>query len=262
MVEVPSNGISQDTLSRRSHHSALRRPDARQRRWEARTCPLTRARPSSSVVRPSGVATGAAPPTFSRLFSEFVPGNSPGSGTRLSAAPGATPVFANPPEPWYYPGSGCRGKLSSFSRFQASTLKVQRTLMFSQGFFTSQLEKAVGWARKYSLFQYPFVTACCGMEYMATASSHYDIDRFGAGFPRFSPRQADVLFVVGTINHKMAPVLKRFTTRCASPNGWSLLAFALAPAVFTTTTPPSRASIPSSRSTFTFQAARRVPKPF
>ncbi|HET6962260.1 MAG TPA: NADH-quinone oxidoreductase subunit B, partial [Terriglobia bacterium] len=53
--------------------------------------------------------------------------------------------------------------------------------MFSQGFFTSQLEKAIGWARKYSLFQYPFVTACCGMEYMATASSHYDIDRFGAG---------------------------------------------------------------------------------
>jgi len=72
-----------------------------------------------------------------------------------------------------------------------STREIQRTIMFSQGFFTSQLEKAIGWARKYSLFQYPFVTACCGMEYMATASSHYDIDRFGAGFPRFSPRQRD-----------------------------------------------------------------------
>ena len=73
-------------------------------------------------------------------------------------------------------------------------------------FFTSKLDEAIGWARKYSIFQYPFVTACCGMEYMATACSHYDVDRFGAGLPRFSPRQADVLFVVGTISHKMAPV--------------------------------------------------------
>src|SRR5207247_2072608 len=73
-------------------------------------------------------------------------------------------------------------------------------------FFTSKLDEAIGWARKYSIFQYPFVTACCGMEYMATACSHYDVDRFGAGLPRFSPRQADVLFVVGTILHQMAPV--------------------------------------------------------
>ena len=58
-------------------------------------------------------------------------------------------------------------------------------------FFTSKLDEAIGWARKYSIFQYPFVTACCGMEYMATACSHYDVDRFGAGLPRFSPRQAD-----------------------------------------------------------------------
>src|SRR5512134_1045706 len=61
------------------------------------------------------------------------------------------------------------------------------------GFFTSRLDAALGWARKYSIFQYPFITACCGMEYMAVACSHYDIDRFGAGLPRFSPRQADVL---------------------------------------------------------------------
>jgi NADH-quinone oxidoreductase subunit B len=52
-------------------------------------------------------------------------------------------------------------------------------------FFTSKLDEAIGWARKYSIFQYPFVTACCGMEYMATACSHYDVDRFGAGLPRF-----------------------------------------------------------------------------
>ena len=84
-------------------------------------------------------------------------------------------------------------------------------------FFTGKLDEAIGWARKYSIFQYPFVTACCGMEYMATACSHYDVDRFGAGLPRFSPRQADVLFVVGTISHKMAPVLKRIYDQMTEP---------------------------------------------
>ncbi|HVE13091.1 MAG TPA: NADH-quinone oxidoreductase subunit NuoB [Elusimicrobiota bacterium] len=86
-----------------------------------------------------------------------------------------------------------------------------------EGFLTSQLDAAIGWARKYSIFQYPFVTACCGMEYMSTACSHYDMDRFGAGFPRFSPRQADVLMVVGTISHKIAPVLKRIHEQMAAP---------------------------------------------
>src|SRR6266849_2088523 len=90
--------------------------------------------------------------------------------------------------------------------------------MFGEaGFLTSRLDEAVGWARKYSIFQYPFVTACCGMEYMATACSHYDVDRFGAGLPRFSPRQADVLFVVGTISHKLAPVLRRIHDQMAEP---------------------------------------------
>ena len=85
------------------------------------------------------------------------------------------------------------------------------------GFFSTKLNDALGWARKYSIFQYPFVTACCGMEYMSTAASHYDVDRFGAGFPRFSPRQSDVLFVVGTINHKMAPVLKNVYDQMCEP---------------------------------------------
>ncbi len=50
-------------------------------------------------------------------------------------------------------------------------------------------QSAVNWARKFSLFNYPFVTACCGMEFMSTAAPKYDIARFGAEFPRFSPRQ-------------------------------------------------------------------------
>lgn len=80
-------------------------------------------------------------------------------------------------------------------------------VLAGDGFFTSRLSDVVGWARKFSIFWYPFVTACCGMEYMSVSCAHYDIDRFGAGLPRFSPRQSDVLFVVGTISQKLSPVL-------------------------------------------------------
>ncbi len=81
----------------------------------------------------------------------------------------------------------------------------------------TQLDKAIGWARKYSIFPYPFATACCAMEYMSLSMSPYDIDRFGALLPRFSPRQADLLMVIGTVNHKVAPVLKRVFEQMAEP---------------------------------------------
>lgn len=82
---------------------------------------------------------------------------------------------------------------------------------------TTKLSELVNWSRKYSLFQYPFVTACCGMEYMSVAGAHYDLDRFGASVPRFSPRQADVLWVVGTITHKNAPILRRIYEQMTEP---------------------------------------------
>jgi NADH-quinone oxidoreductase subunit B len=82
---------------------------------------------------------------------------------------------------------------------------------------TAPFDKILGWARKYSLFVYPFVTACCGMEYMSVSSAHYDLDRFGAAFPRFSPRQSDVLWIVGTISHKLAPLVKLVYDQMADP---------------------------------------------
>ncbi len=85
------------------------------------------------------------------------------------------------------------------------------------GFIYTKLEAALGFARKYSLFPYPFVTACCGMEFMAVSCSHYDTDRFGAALPRFTPRQSDLLIVVGTITHKLAPVLLRIYEQMAEP---------------------------------------------
>jgi NADH-quinone oxidoreductase subunit B len=85
------------------------------------------------------------------------------------------------------------------------------------GVVTSKLESVINWARAYSLFQYPFVTACCGMEYMSVACSRYDIARFGAEIPRFSPRQSDLLWVVGTVNHKLAPFLRKVWEQMADP---------------------------------------------
>lgn len=90
-------------------------------------------------------------------------------------------------------------------------------LPFGEQYVTTSLDGVLNWARKYSLFQYPFVTACCGMEYMATYGAHYDGARFGAEIPRFTPRQADLLFVVGTVNHKMAPVLQRVYEQMSDP---------------------------------------------
>lgn len=93
-----------------------------------------------------------------------------------------------------------------------------RVLEGSQtGFATTRVEDLLNWAKKYSLFQYPFVTACCAMEYMAMASPRFDMARFGAEIPRFSPRQADLLWVVGTIVQRQAPVLKRIYEQMAEP---------------------------------------------
>jgi len=88
---------------------------------------------------------------------------------------------------------------------------------FGEGWITTKLEFFINWARKYSLFQYPFITACCGMEYMSTMAAHYDLARFGAEFTRFTPRQADLLLVVGTINHKVAPVLRKVYEQMTEP---------------------------------------------
>ena len=81
----------------------------------------------------------------------------------------------------------------------------------------SLVERGSNWGRKFSLFTYPFVTACCGMEFMSVAGPKYDIARFGAEFPRFSPRQSDLLMIVGTITEKQGPALKRVFDQMAEP---------------------------------------------
>ncbi len=86
-----------------------------------------------------------------------------------------------------------------------------------QGFFLTSLEKAVGLARKNSLWPLPFATSCCGIEFMATMASHYDFARFGSERPSFSPRQADLLMVMGTVAKKLGPILKQVYEQMAEP---------------------------------------------
>lgn len=85
------------------------------------------------------------------------------------------------------------------------------------GFMATTIDELIGLARSHSLFPLPFATSCCGIEFMATMGSNYDVSRFGAEIPRFSPRQADVLLVMGTIAKKMGPVLKQVFSQMAEP---------------------------------------------
>jgi NADH-quinone oxidoreductase subunit B len=89
------------------------------------------------------------------------------------------------------------------------------------GFFATSLDKAVGLARKNSLWPLPFATSCCGIEFMATMGAHYDLARFGSERLSFSPRQADLLMVMGTIAKKMGPVLRQVYEQMAEPK-WVL----------------------------------------
>ena len=85
------------------------------------------------------------------------------------------------------------------------------------GFLATSLDKAVGMARKNSIWPLPFATSCCGIEFMATMASTYDFGRFGAERFSFSPRQADLLMVMGTISKKMGPVLRQVYEQMAEP---------------------------------------------
>jgi NADH-quinone oxidoreductase subunit B len=85
------------------------------------------------------------------------------------------------------------------------------------GFFVTRVDALVDWARKNSLWPLPLGLSCCAIEFMATASSKFDMARFGAEVARFSPRQADVLIVAGTCTYKMAEASRRVYDQMAEP---------------------------------------------
>lgn len=90
-----------------------------------------------------------------------------------------------------------------------------------RGYMTTRLDQLVGLGRKYSLWPLPFATSCCGIEFMSTMAAHYDMSRFGMERLSFSPRQSDMLMVMGTIAKKMGPVLQEVYSQMAEPR-WVL----------------------------------------
>jgi NADH-quinone oxidoreductase subunit B len=100
---------------------------------------------------------------------------------------------------------------------QASELGKGEAAVLGDAAVLTRMDKAVAWARKFSIFPYPFATACCAMEYMSLSMTPYDIDRFGALLPRFTPRQADLLMVIGTVTMRQAPILRRVYDQMAEP---------------------------------------------
>jgi len=87
----------------------------------------------------------------------------------------------------------------------------------TQPFIATRMDEVINWGRKYSMWPLPFGTACCAIEFMGVVSSRFDISRFGAELVRFSPRQADLLLVMGTVTQKQAPVLKQIYDQMPNP---------------------------------------------
>jgi NADH-quinone oxidoreductase subunit B len=91
----------------------------------------------------------------------------------------------------------------------------------SPSFITTRLDFLVNWGRANSLWPMPFGTACCAIEFMATAAGRYDISRFGMERMSFSPRQADVLICAGRLPFKLAPIIRRVWDQMPQPK-WSI----------------------------------------
>jgi len=87
----------------------------------------------------------------------------------------------------------------------------------SPNWVTTKLDFIVNWARSNSLWPMPFGTACCAIEFMATAASRFDMARFGMERMSFSPRQADVLICAGRLPFKLAPVIRRIYDQMPQP---------------------------------------------
>ena len=89
--------------------------------------------------------------------------------------------------------------------------KIEGNIIFTQ------LDTAINWMRSNSLWPMPMGLACCAIELMAAGAARFDIARFGAEVMRFSPRQADVMIVAGTVTYKMALAVKRIYDQMADP---------------------------------------------
>jgi NADH-quinone oxidoreductase subunit B len=88
---------------------------------------------------------------------------------------------------------------------------------FEENLVLTTVEQAINWARQSSIWPMTFGLACCAIEMMAAGASRYDLDRFGAGAFRATPRQADLMIVAGTVTYKMALAVRRIYEQMAEP---------------------------------------------
>jgi NADH-quinone oxidoreductase subunit B len=81
----------------------------------------------------------------------------------------------------------------------------------------TSVDAVLNWARSRSIFPLMFGLACCAFEMIGTACSRFDISRFGMDIFRWSPRQADLMIVAGTLTWKMAPAVRMIYDQMAEP---------------------------------------------
>jgi NADH-quinone oxidoreductase subunit B len=79
------------------------------------------------------------------------------------------------------------------------------------------LDPVYNWSRRNSVWPMVFGLACCAIEMICTASSRYDLARFGMEVFRASPRQADLMIVSGTVTKKMMPIITRLYNQIPEP---------------------------------------------
>jgi NADH-quinone oxidoreductase subunit B len=79
------------------------------------------------------------------------------------------------------------------------------------------LEQAINWGRQSSIWPMTFGLACCAIEMMASGAGRFDLDRFGAGAFRATPRQSDLMIVAGTVTYKMASRVRRLYEMMPEP---------------------------------------------
>jgi NADH-quinone oxidoreductase subunit B len=87
----------------------------------------------------------------------------------------------------------------------------------NQNVLVGKLDDLINWGRSNSIWSLAFGTSCCAIEFMALGAARYDMARFGFEVTRNSPRQADLLMVMGTVTNKMAPAMKRLYDQMAEP---------------------------------------------
>ena len=88
---------------------------------------------------------------------------------------------------------------------------------FDENVLTTTVEQAINWARQSSIWPMTFGLACCAIEMMAVGGGRYDLDRFGAGAFRATPRQADLMIVAGTVTYKMSSRVRRLYEQMPDP---------------------------------------------